>query len=322
MPVTDVTAEYNARPGFISAPKETKSGAGKVEDVTAAFNKLPGFTPAPKSSLFWPTNYKGINQGAHPGHMAWDIQAPMGSPIFAPVSGTVVKDVPMDPYGWGNAIQIVTADGKYHLYFAHLQSFLVSPGQKVTGGQEIGLADSTYSPPGYSSGSHLHFEVRDASGKAIDPQIFFNDESLTVPVDPQGPTITMGKVQQSMGASTAPAENAGATAKAPTSIPTASPAQSSLGEIANSAQSAPGATLSPAQTVSKTAAAGKASSSPTVLAQWDLMNSPVLGKITLKLTPSNISLVLGAIMVIIGMVQIGWKPAVKIAGVAAKAATA
>jgi biotin carboxyl carrier protein len=287
-----------------------------AQNVTTTFRPTKGISA--KQIIKWPTAYKRINQGAHPGHEAWDIQAPQGSPIYSPISGTVVKVVPMDPYGWGNAIQIVSSDGKFHMFFGHLQSFLVGEGQQVVAGQEIGLADSTYTPPGFSSGSHLHFEVRDAAGKPIDPQIFFNDESLTVPVDPNGPTITLGKVQQSMGANAEQAQNAGAAATAPATIPTASPSKSSLGSFVAGALSVAGGTVATpqAQQSSSSSDAGG-----TVLAHFDLLSTPA-GKIGINITAGSLAMLIGAIMLIIGMIQIGWKPAVKIAGVAAKAAVA
>jgi murein DD-endopeptidase MepM/ murein hydrolase activator NlpD len=41
----------------------------------------------------------------------------------------------------------------------------VQPGQQVERGAALGLVGSS----GYSSGPHLHFELQDASGQAIDP---------------------------------------------------------------------------------------------------------------------------------------------------------
>lgn len=316
------------RPSSKVTVNRATAPAAPSEQTTVTFRPgslKPGHGLSVKQGVAWPTQYKGINQGAHPGHEAWDIQAPQGSKIFSPVDGVVVKVVPMDPYGWGNAIQIESSDGKFHLYFGHLQSFLVGEGQQVVAGQEIGLADSTYTPPGFSSGSHLHFEVRDASGKAIDPQIFFNDESLTVPVDPSGPTITLGRVQQAMGASTTPAQNAGAAATAPATVATASPSRSSLGSVA--AGMAAGALNVAGGTVTQQAE-GAATVAKTALTSspQSIVQSVLAG----VFTTNNVAIIFGAIMLIVGVIQIGWKPVIKptieegarVAGVAAKAAVA
>lgn len=61
----------------------------------------------------------------------------------------------------GNYVRILSDDGDKH-YFFHLSERKVKEGQRVTKGQVIGIEGST----GYSTGSHLHFEIR-RNGKAI-----------------------------------------------------------------------------------------------------------------------------------------------------------
>ena len=46
---------------------------------------------------------------------------------------------------------------------------MVSPGQRVEAGETIGLLGST----GNSSGPHVHFELRGASGGYLDPFAYF-----------------------------------------------------------------------------------------------------------------------------------------------------
>jgi hypothetical protein len=68
--------------------------------------------------------------------------------------------------GFGNYVQIEHDDGRTTLY-AHLAQFSVQVGvgDLVKCGQALGRMGSS----GYSTGPHLHFEVRDASGAAVDP---------------------------------------------------------------------------------------------------------------------------------------------------------
>lgn len=94
-------------------------------------------------------------------HTGADFAAPVGEPVYAAAAGRVIK---ADRAGeLGNLIIIAHKDGLETRY-AHLQRFVVSEGQCVTGGQAIGSAGTT----GLSVTPHLHFEVH-RDGEAIDP---------------------------------------------------------------------------------------------------------------------------------------------------------
>jgi murein DD-endopeptidase MepM/ murein hydrolase activator NlpD len=94
-------------------------------------------------------------------HTGIDFGAPSGTPIFAAESGVVFSAGTRG--GYGNATVIDHGGGISTLY-AHQSRFGVSAGQQVTRGQVIGYVGST----GYSTGPHLHFEVR-ISGSPVDP---------------------------------------------------------------------------------------------------------------------------------------------------------
>ena len=64
---------------------------------------------------------------------------------------------------WGNYVRVDGEDGRLY-YYCHLSKRLVDRGAKVSVGDAIGIEGST----GKSTGSHLHFEVRE-NGKSIDP---------------------------------------------------------------------------------------------------------------------------------------------------------
>lgn len=64
---------------------------------------------------------------------------------------------------WGNYVRIDGEDGRLY-YYCHLSKRLVSRGDKVAVGDAIGIEGST----GKSTGSHLHFEVRE-NGSSIEP---------------------------------------------------------------------------------------------------------------------------------------------------------
>ena len=64
---------------------------------------------------------------------------------------------------WGNYVRVDGEDGRLY-YYCHLSKRLVSRGEKVSVGDALGIEGST----GKSTGSHLHFEVRE-NCKSIDP---------------------------------------------------------------------------------------------------------------------------------------------------------
>jgi murein DD-endopeptidase MepM/ murein hydrolase activator NlpD len=86
-------------------------------------------------------------------HPAMDIAAPTGTPVLAPNNGRVV----MAEYllNTGNTM-VIEYGGGLKSYFFHLSSMAVNPGDMVSKGQEVAKVGST----GYSTGPHLHFEMR------------------------------------------------------------------------------------------------------------------------------------------------------------------
>jgi murein DD-endopeptidase MepM/ murein hydrolase activator NlpD len=94
-------------------------------------------------------------------HTGVDIRAPMGATIVAADSGKVIHAGWMG--GYGQVIVIDHGNGVSTLY-AHQSAFLVGNGETVSKGQAIGKVGST----GWSTGPHLHFEVR-INGSYTDP---------------------------------------------------------------------------------------------------------------------------------------------------------
>ncbi|MCL2108901.1 MAG: M23 family metallopeptidase [Oscillospiraceae bacterium] len=86
-----------------------------------------------------------------------------GANIYAVQSGTVI--IATWSGGYGNYIVIDHGGGVSTLY-AHMQtgSMRFSAGDTVVQGDVIGLVGST----GWSTGPHLHFEVRE-NGSAVNP---------------------------------------------------------------------------------------------------------------------------------------------------------
>ena len=97
-------------------------------------------------------------------HKGVDIRAPMGAPVRAMAKGEV--EFAGLRGGFGNCIMLKHGNGFETLY-GHLSKILVSVGQKIDIGQQIGNVGST----GRSTGPHLHYEVH-KNGEKIDPKNF------------------------------------------------------------------------------------------------------------------------------------------------------
>jgi murein DD-endopeptidase MepM/ murein hydrolase activator NlpD len=112
----------------------------------------------------WPTaNHFVSGNDYYPGHLAIDLAAGEGSPVYAAGSGVVTVAAGGWNGGYGNYIMIDHGGG-YATLYAHLSVISVSVCQGVYAGQTIGAAGNT----GNSFGAHLHFEVR-AGGSNVNP---------------------------------------------------------------------------------------------------------------------------------------------------------
>ena len=94
-------------------------------------------------------------------HTGIDIGADYGDAIRAADGGVVIHADWMG--GYGNAVIIDHGNGISTLY-AHNSQLLVDEGQTVAKGQTVARCGST----GYSTGPHLHFEVRQ-NGSPVNP---------------------------------------------------------------------------------------------------------------------------------------------------------
>jgi murein DD-endopeptidase MepM/ murein hydrolase activator NlpD len=97
-------------------------------------------------------------------HRGVDIAAPYGTAVKAPAAGWVIFS------GWeggfGKTVILRHKKG-FETYYGHLSAISVKAGQKVEAGTLLGRVGST----GYSTGPHLHYEVRQYS-RPLNPHRF------------------------------------------------------------------------------------------------------------------------------------------------------
>jgi len=142
-------AESNALSGVIAGSSGSGVGTGNMMwPVNAPISSPFGYRIHPI------LGYRKLHTGI-------DLGASYGTPIHASDSGTVIYSTWMG--GYGNVIIIDHGRGISTLY-AHQSSLAVGNGTRVTRGQVVGYVGST----GFSTGPHLHFEVR-VNGNPVDP---------------------------------------------------------------------------------------------------------------------------------------------------------
>ncbi len=161
--LSKTTANKNA---LIRMEKELEIKEAEVKRILESYK----YGSAPSGKFMWPVAGRitsGFGNRIHPIFGVWrfhsgiDIAAPYGTLIKAADGGQVVQAGYFGGYGYSI---MVYHGGGFATWYAHLSSIRVSVGQFVERGQVIGLVGST----GWSTGPHLHFEVR-INGAAQNP---------------------------------------------------------------------------------------------------------------------------------------------------------
>jgi len=146
--------------------------AGRVRGDTSYIYWLP-FAPGEKFLLVQAAN----SHMSHKKELSLDFKMKKGSKICAARDGRVVEIKKDSDKGGlkeeflseGNHIIIRHSDGSMAMYW-HLEKdgVFVQEGDLVQKGQLIGLSGNT----GYTAFPHLHFQIKDKSGKEILPRFF------------------------------------------------------------------------------------------------------------------------------------------------------
>ncbi|MGO1949152.1 MAG: M23 family metallopeptidase [Mycobacteriaceae bacterium] len=104
-------------------------------------------------------------------HNGIDIANAIGTPILAAQSGTVIDAGPAS--GFGNWVRVKHSDGTITVY-GHMSTIDVTVGQPVHAGQKIAGMGSE----GFSTGSHVHFEVYPTEDQAVDPVPWLRERGI------------------------------------------------------------------------------------------------------------------------------------------------
>jgi len=178
----DVLAQERRQEALVARVRSRKADfQAQIAALQAESNSITAFLRGVQAGQGAPISGRGIFASPIPGaaitsrfgprvhpifgdvrtHTGIDFRAATGTPVRAAGVGTVVYAGPRG--GYGNTVIIDHGNSLATLY-AHLSSIAVGNGTRVARGQLVGRAGST----GYSTGPHLHFEVR-ARGVPVDP---------------------------------------------------------------------------------------------------------------------------------------------------------
>ncbi|MBR6812131.1 MAG: peptidoglycan DD-metalloendopeptidase family protein [Oscillospiraceae bacterium] len=167
--IDDLTVEYEKK-------KAEEVEAARLAALEAERAKNPHYTYNGDTSFTWPVNCYTITDvygmrvhptlGVYKLHTGVDIGATWNQTITAAKSGWVTVSGTSQAYG--EYVVISHGNGEVTLY-AHMSSRAVSKDDYVVQGSTIGYVGSS----GYSTGPHLHFEIR-VNGAYQDPLNYFN----------------------------------------------------------------------------------------------------------------------------------------------------
>lgn len=164
--------------------EQENSGGGGSSDSgdSGTVEETPSYSG---DSFGWPcpghyyiSSYYGYRWGRL--HKGYDIANNAGATVVASRAGTVIgvntgcshnypKSGNCCGNGYGNYVLLMHDDGTFSTMYAHMESVYVSVGEYVGKGQALGIVGCT----GYSTGYHLHFEIR-KNGTAVNPGDYLN----------------------------------------------------------------------------------------------------------------------------------------------------
>ena len=149
-------------------PAQATSGSGSTAGSSETVSGSSAWlVPCSYTMLTSPFgNRQAPLAGASTYHQGVDLAAPRGTAVRASRAGIVT--VAGYSSSAGNYVQVNHQDGFSSIYM-HLDTFCVSSGQVVSGGQQIGTVGTT----GISKGYHLHFGIA-YQGAYVNPCAYVN----------------------------------------------------------------------------------------------------------------------------------------------------
>ncbi len=146
---------------------QTASGVSFAPYYVSTSPVMPVKNARRTSRFGYRTNPISGNYGFHTG---LDLAAAQGTPVAAAFYGEIEETGENDV--WGKYV-LMRHSASFETYYCHLSEIYVKQGSVIRQGETLGLVGST----GWSTGPHLHFEVR-IDGVRVDPEtLLFPEEN-------------------------------------------------------------------------------------------------------------------------------------------------
>jgi len=109
-----------------------------------------------------------------PKHDGVDFKAVIGTKVYSPVDGTVLRKNWKTKYN-GYCLEIKESGGRHTYKFLHLSDVIVKKGQKVSVGDHVANTGNT----GKTTAPHLHYQINIGQrGKVLDPYKFHETKMI------------------------------------------------------------------------------------------------------------------------------------------------
>jgi murein DD-endopeptidase MepM/ murein hydrolase activator NlpD len=156
-----------------------QTGLNETLNVSLALTTRPMLTfPVANHGMQNLISFWGAQRdGGVRSHEGVDIKAPRGTPVVASDNGFITQ-TGTNNLG-GKIVFLSVHEGPYALYYAHLDSQLVSVGQRVVRGDTLGLVGNTGNA--ITTTPHLHFGIYARGSGAVNPLPFINDKKEKLP---------------------------------------------------------------------------------------------------------------------------------------------
>ncbi|HEV7349053.1 M23 family metallopeptidase [Telluribacter sp.] len=156
-----------------------QTGLNNVASITLNLKTEPvlGFPVASRSRADIISYWGAVRDAGRRSHEGIDIRAPRGTPVVAAANGFVSR-VGTNNLG-GNVVSVSATGLGISLYYAHLDTQLVTVGQRVKRGDTLGTVGNTGNA--ITTAPHLHFGIYGGWSGARDPLPFVNDREERLP---------------------------------------------------------------------------------------------------------------------------------------------